>query len=95
METDAQPPSKQASLLHSTSGPGLISTGLFPDPNISSGDPDIDLEAGVGSSDGKESRSIVLEMDIADMRLNPGLEALGSIEISRSDSGSSSNPSSL
>lgn len=94
METDAQPPSKRASPLHSSSDPGLISTGLFPDPSISSGD-DIDLEAGVGSSDGKESRSIVLEMDIADIRLNPGLETLGSIEISRPDSGSSSNPSSL
>ncbi|PUU77745.1 hypothetical protein B9Z19DRAFT_1085572 [Tuber borchii] len=95
METDAQPPSKLASPPHSASNPGLISTGLSPDSNISSGDPDIDLEAGIGSSDGKESRSTVLEMDIADMRLNPGSETLGSIEISRPDSGSSSNPRSL
>ncbi|RPA90572.1 hypothetical protein L873DRAFT_431643 [Choiromyces venosus 120613-1] len=89
-ETAVQSPSGRAFPLRSTSDSGFISTDLFPDPNLCPGDLNIDLEAGIGSVGGKESRSIMLEMDITEAPLNPGAEASGSSDISRFNSSSDS-----
>ncbi|KAG0637316.1 hypothetical protein HOY80DRAFT_1084641 [Tuber brumale] len=92
METAPQSPFMRAFPFRSTPDSGFISTDPFPVANLGSRELGIDLEAGVECDDGKGSQSIImLEMDIADVALDPGSGVLGPIDIPRPDSSASSS----
>ncbi|CUS10527.1 unnamed protein product [Tuber aestivum] len=83
MEIAAHSPSKWPFPFRSPLDSAFSSTDLFPDPNASAQGLDIDLEASIESCSEKGSRSIMLEMDIADVVLDQGSGSMSILSVYR------------